>query len=61
MLHAYNAADVAEELYNSGQNSARDGAGQALRFTSPLVANGRVYVGTRSELDVYGLLPAGAH
>lgn len=61
VLHAYNAADVAEELYNSGQNSARDGAGQALRFTSPLVANGRVYVGTRSELDVYGLLPAGAH
>ena len=33
------------------------GAGEALRFNSPLVANGRVYVGTRRELDVYGLLP----
>jgi hypothetical protein len=57
VLHAYNAANVREELFNSEQNSARDRAGEALRFTSPLVANGRVYVGTRSELDVYGLLP----
>jgi hypothetical protein len=51
VLHAYNAADISE------QNSARDHAGQALRFTAPLVVNGRVYVGTRGELDVYGLLP----
>lgn len=57
VLHAYNAANVREELYNSDQNSARDRAGEALRFTIPLVAGGRVYVGTRSELDVYGLLP----
>ncbi len=66
ILHAYDAADVRHELYSSEQNSARDRAGEALRFTIPLVANGRVYVGTRRELDVYGLLsepgtlPAGA-
>jgi hypothetical protein len=57
ILHAYDAADVRKELYNSDENSGRDRAGEALRFTIPLVANGRVYVGTRSELDVYGLLP----
>jgi outer membrane protein assembly factor BamB len=57
VLHAYDAADVRTELYNTEQNSARDRAGEALRFTTPLIANGRVYVGTRRELDVYSLLP----
>jgi hypothetical protein len=56
VLDAYDAADVRHELYNSEQAGARDRAGEALRFTIPLVANGRVYVGTRRELDVYGLL-----
>ena len=56
VLHAYAACDVSSELYNSEQAGARDRAGQALRFTIPLVANGRVFVGTRKELDVYGLL-----
>ncbi|MGA2131780.1 MAG: pyrrolo-quinoline quinone [Bryobacteraceae bacterium] len=56
VLHAYDAGDVGRELYNSEQDGGRDRAGEALRFTSPLIANGRVYVGTRRELDVYGLL-----
>lgn len=56
VLHAYDAVDVSNELYNSEQNSARDRAGEALRFTIPLIAGGRVYVGTRRELDIYGLL-----
>lgn len=58
VLHAYDAADVSRELYNSEQNSDRDRAGISVRFTIPSVANGRVYVGTRSEVDVYGLLHA---
>jgi hypothetical protein len=56
VLHAYDAADVSRELYSSEQNSDRDRAGISVRFTIPSVANGRVYVGTRSEVDVYGLL-----
>ena len=56
VLHAYNAANVAEEIYNSEQNAARDRAGKTLRFTIPTVVNGRVYVEAKGEVDVYGLL-----
>jgi hypothetical protein len=56
VLHAYDAMNVARELYNSKQNSTRDRAGLTLRFTIPTVINGRVYVGAKKELDVYGLL-----
>ena len=59
VLHAYAAADVTKELYNTEENSARDRPGLALRFTIPTVVNGRVYIGTKSEVDVYGLLPTG--
>lgn len=55
VLHALNAMNVAQELYSSEQNLARDNAGAALRFVIPLVVNGRVYVGTAGEVDVYGL------
>jgi hypothetical protein len=56
ILFAYDAADVSRELYNSTQNPTRDGAGYALRFTIPTIANGRVYVPTKHRIDVYGLL-----
>jgi hypothetical protein len=56
ILFAYDAANVANELYNSTQNPSRDRAGKALRFTIPTVANGRVYVPAKREVDVYGLL-----
>ncbi|MGC1226316.1 MAG: hypothetical protein WA252_18465 [Candidatus Sulfotelmatobacter sp.] len=57
VLHAYNANNVSDELYNSTQAGTRDQAGQALKFTVPTIANGRVFVPTANELDIYGLLP----
>jgi len=56
VLYAYDATDVAHELYDSEQNPGRDRAGLSLRFNIPIVVNGHVYVGTKHEVDVYGLL-----
>jgi hypothetical protein len=56
ILQAYDAADVSRLLYTSSANSDRDGAGLVTRFAIPMVANGRVYVGMRSGVYVYGLL-----
>jgi hypothetical protein len=55
-LYAFDANDVSKVLYNSQENSARDSAGKPVKFTVPLVADGKVYVGAQSEVDVYGLL-----
>jgi hypothetical protein len=57
ILRAYDATKVSTELYSSDQAGKRDIAGPGITFTVPTVMNGRVYVGTRTELDVYGLLP----
>jgi len=57
VLFAYNANDVAKTLYSSSQAGTRDEAGLGSKFVAPTIANGRVYVGTQTELDVYGLLP----
>ena len=63
-LRAYDANNLTDELYNSGANSA-DVPGYGIKFTSPIVANGKVYITTghdpvtatnpQGELDVYGL------
>jgi hypothetical protein len=58
VLHAYAAENLAVEYWNSSMAANhRDRAGNGVKFVPPTVANGRVYVGTRTEVDVYGLLP----
>ena len=60
VLHAYDANNLATELYNSNQApSARDQFGAGNKFMAPTIVNGKVYVGTQNSVAVFGLLPAG--
>jgi hypothetical protein len=56
ILYAYDATNVSTTLYSSLQAGTRDQAGPATKFVTPTVANGKVYLPTLAELDVYGLL-----
>jgi len=52
VLHAYDATNLATELWNSGGT-----AGLPVKFTVPTIANGKVYIGTATEISVFGLTP----
>jgi outer membrane protein assembly factor BamB len=57
VLHAFKAANVAEELWNTNMVPARDGFGGLAKFVPPVVANGKVYLASWSnQVAVYGLL-----
>jgi hypothetical protein len=56
VLRAYDANNLATELYNSTLNQARDQAGLAVKFSVPTIAGGMVLVGAQNQVDVYGLL-----
>jgi uncharacterized protein (TIGR03437 family) len=57
VLHAYDATNVATELYNSNQAvGGRDHFGGGNKFIVPTIADGKVYVGTTSGVGVFGLL-----
>lgn len=56
VLHAYDASDLSHELYNSNQASGgRDQFGAGNKFITPMIANGKVYVGTTNGVGVFGL------
>ena len=58
VLHAYNASNLATELYNSNQaGSSRDHFGNGNKFITPMIVNGNVFVGTQDGVAVFGLLP----
>jgi hypothetical protein len=56
ILYAFAAKDVHKPIYSSEQNPSRDRAGLATRFVIPVVVNGRVYLGARDEVEMYGLI-----
>jgi Malectin domain/Fibronectin type III domain len=58
-LHAYNATNLANELWNSNQDSSRDSIDGFVKFTTVVVTNGQVFVGTPAHLDVFGELSGG--
>jgi hypothetical protein len=55
-LHAYDASNIATELYNSDQAGTRDQLDAAAKFSVPLVVNGKVFVATEGRFTVFGLL-----
>jgi chitodextrinase len=57
VLYAYDATNLADELYDSTEAGSRDTMDLAAKFSIPLVANGKVFVGSQSKLTTYGLLP----
>jgi hypothetical protein len=56
MLSAFDAVKLTE-LYNTVQVSGRDSLGATAHFATPTIANGKAYVGTQTQLVIYGLLP----
>jgi len=57
VLHAFDARNLANELYNSNQApGGRDHFGAGNKFITPTVVNGKVYVGTTAGVGVFGLI-----
>ena len=55
VLHAYDATNLAVEFYNSNQAGTRDNFGPGNKFITPIIVNGKVYVGTTHGVAVFGL------
>ena len=57
VLHAYDATNLTNELYNSNQAANSRDHFSDNKYVTPMVANGKVYVGTPNSVVVFGLLP----
>jgi hypothetical protein len=55
VLYAYDATNLSHELYNSNQAGSRDQF-NSNKFITPMIANGKVFVGTPTGVAVFGLL-----
>jgi len=53
VLRAYDAGNLANELYNTSQAGTRDALDVANKFSIPLVANGKVFVVSHTQLIAY--------
>lgn len=56
-LFAFNATNLAQELYDSSMAGSRDALSGMVHFGMAIVANGKVYINGKTELSVFGLLP----
>ena len=57
VLRVYDASDLWKELYNSDSPGSRDTLDSATKFSIPLIANGKAFVVTQTQITAYGLLP----
>ena len=57
ILFAYDATDLTKELYDSNQAANNRDHFSGNKFITPMVVNGKVYVGTPTSVAVFGLLP----
>jgi hypothetical protein len=58
-LHAYDPANLGHEFWNSNMNSSRDGLPGEVKYATPTVADGEVFVGLPAGLAIFGLLGSG--
>jgi hypothetical protein len=57
MLHAYDATNLATEFYNSNQAANSRDHFSGNKFITPMIANGKVFIGTSNSVAMFGLLP----
>jgi hypothetical protein len=60
VLYAFDATNIGSQLYSSNQApNYRDVPGSAVKFATPTIANGKVYVGSQYAVSAFGELPTG--
>ena len=57
VLHAYDPTNLPVELYDSNQAANNRDHFADNKYVVPMIANGKVFVGTTNSVAVFGLLP----